>query len=112
MSGIYIPGMAMPTGCDNCYFLGEMGICSALLATHRESGLVGDWRWNEFERPPHCPLVPVPDHGDLIDRDVVREMIDVMWTAFVLTEYEEIFEICDGEIMAAPVIIPAEEGEG
>ena len=100
---VYIKGMKMPTGCDNCYFLGEMGICSALLATHRESGLVGDWRWNEFERPPHCPLVSVQDHGRLIDADALFKKIG-MDGNFGVLEAMYIQSI----IHDAPTIIPAD----
>lgn len=42
-----------------------------------------------------CPLVPVPPHGDLIDRDALP-------TSRV--EWED--------IVNAPTIIPAEEGNG
>ena len=67
---VYI-NMEMPSGCDDCYFCGEMGICSVLVATHINSGVVDEYRYNEFERPPFCPLVPVPDHGRLIDADAL-----------------------------------------
>lgn len=70
---VYIKGMEMPSGCDDCYFCGEMGICSALVATHINSGVVGEYRYNEFERPPFCPLIHVPDHGKLIDADALGE---------------------------------------
>ena len=70
MSGIYIPGMDMPKDCPICplshwnsggYFVGceitERYFSEELMETNC--------------RPQFCPLVPVPDHGDLIDRDAL-----------------------------------------
>ena len=47
--GIYLPNMEMPKSCGKC-FVGNREICV--------NG---------------CPLVPVPLHGDLIERDKLRE---------------------------------------
>ena len=89
MSGIYIKGMEMPKSCASCYFkyVAFEGLVKCDLAGHdfkdyRETGYRDD-----------CPLVPVPDHGDLIDRD-----------ALLATE-RETFE--DYHIEEAPTIIPA-----
>ena len=57
---IYIKGIEMPSGCDDCYFCGEMGICSVLVATHINSGVVDEYRYNEFERPQFLPSHPRP----------------------------------------------------
>lgn len=72
--GVYIPGMEMPTSCEKCPFLDyEEGFCFA-------SGVKGKSGWYEFTwcpsgikdgRHKDCPLVPVPPHGDLIDRDAL-----------------------------------------
>ena len=64
MSGIYIPGMEMPSGCSQCYFNMEYGECAAMQYVH-----LGDLRWKTNERHKDCPLVPVPDHGRLIIKD-------------------------------------------
>jgi len=98
MSGIYIPGMEMPASCGFCPF-----------ENHTDDGY--ECRINgcltEYQkRPDGCPLVPVPDHGRLIDADAVRTQIDKdrpgraykdAWTLTVIDH--------------APTIIPAEEGE-
>ena len=62
-------------------------------------------------------LVPVPPHGDLIDRDEMKGSIR-MQTAFLRLiggEFAEIAETLEEgflqEIDNAPTIIPAEEGE-
>lgn len=77
---VLIKGMEMPKDCIFCpVFHGAWTICRALNKTTSVRG-----------RPDDCPLVPVPPHGDLIDRDAY--------------EYP-------GDLMDEPVIIPAEEGE-
>lgn len=71
--GVYIKGMEMPKSCGNCFF-----------DTHCDN-----WRLRNWGAPPpeDCPLVPVPPHGDLIDRDAYQY---------------------SGDLMDEPVIIPAE----
>ena len=59
MSGVYIKGMEMPKNCCICHFSSH-DMC---LLCKRDAE---DWFEN---RPEYCPLVEVPDHGDLIDRD-------------------------------------------
>lgn len=86
--GIYLPNMEMPTSCEDCP-LGDSLHCQVLPSVPA--------LWAEYtnairEKRLHsdCPLVPVPPHGDLIDRDAY--------------EYS-------GDLMFEPVIIPAEEEE-
>ena len=91
--GVYIKGMEMPKACvyrENghlitCPLYDIDGYCGALNteASHKENGKLSG-----------CPLVPVPPHGDLIDRDALP-------TSRV--EWED--------IVNAPTIIEAEEGE-
>ena len=52
MSGVYIAGMQKPEKCDECPLQTADMICE--LST--------------------CPLIPVPDHGRLIDADALREL--------------------------------------
>ena len=59
MSGVYID-MEMPTSCADCRFYG--GYCYAK----------GDE--NKYSKLP-CPLIPVPDHGRLIDKDALEQDI-------------------------------------
>lgn len=70
MSGIYIPGMEMPKGCAFCkisrrnskkmicpfIWKCEWDIHDPMSADHRLDG---------------CPLIPVPEHGRLIDADAL-----------------------------------------
>lgn len=81
--GVYI-NMEMPESCSVCLFsklspTGETIICAYSLSTVPWDG-----------KPFDCPLIEIPPHGDLIDRDA----------------YE-----FPGDLMDEPVIIPAEEVE-
>ena len=89
---VYIKGMEMPFGCGECPFVEGSVVSGELLLICKANGkLYGG-------KPGDCPLVPVPDHGRLIDAD-----------ALLATE-RETFE--DYHISEAPTIIPAdEEGE-
>ena len=69
MSGIYIPGMEMPTSCEKCPCrtsdaFGGLGC--------RATGYIPLRKANE-DRPGFCPLISVPAHGRLIDADAVAE---------------------------------------
>ena len=67
--GVYIKDMEMPKNCGECLLAklsptGESLICNYMLS-----------RVSWEERPFDCPLVPVPPHGDLIDRDETMNAI-------------------------------------
>ena len=99
MSGVYI-NMEMPSGCGGCYFLLDCGICCMLMAADCKHKAVGEYRWEENERHPDCPLIHVPDHGRLIDAfDTVRTLCNKG-----LYMHAEI-------VSDMPTIIPAERGE-
>ena len=67
--GVYIPGMEMPTICRECHF-DVAGWCYATDRIDNRTSFVTD-----YPIQPWCPLVPVPEHGDLIDRDSTIEKI-------------------------------------
>lgn len=66
MSGIYIKGMEMPKNCDECW-----------TKFHGFGWVEHDEEWGTFyckagkgfcsDPRTKCPIVPVPDHGRLID---------------------------------------------
>ena len=95
---IYIKGMDMPTGCANCYFCMEYGECAPSGYRH-----TGDMRWRVDNRPDWCPLVPVPDHGRLIDADEFRNAMFIGEQC--LYSWDEIDETIDN----ATAIIPADK---
>ena len=61
---VYIPGMEMPKSCDECRFDNDV-YC---LAYPQSADMIYDIADGI---PQFCPLIAVPDHGDLIDRDMV-----------------------------------------
>ena len=78
MSGIYIPGMEMPTSCSECFSHYD-GYCQASIdyadtdnfPSHRE---INRRTYGE-RREDFCPLIPVPDHGRLIDADALMDAL-------------------------------------
>ena len=112
--GVYIKGMKMPTSCYGCPFFtqvdywnknGEADILSKCKRT-------GEFTWESVNGYlPNCPLVPVPEHGDLIDRyDLKNKEITIDYD-----EWDDTFE--DGLLFVAdlidnaPTIIPADKEE-
>ena len=92
--GVYINGMEMPMVCGACTF------CLKVVSDDDEAYCMAGGpcaRLNIDTRHPQCPLIPVPDHGDLIDRDAIKTGL---WGE------DEYRMLCD-----APVVIPAERRE-
>ena len=101
MSGVYIPGMEVPTQCP-CKLIG-VGYdlyCFAI------GGIPA--RVKEFyeccqngSKPSWCPIIPVQDHGRLIDADELRYEFSKYYNALA----EKAF----AEVDSAPTIIPADK---
>ncbi len=66
---IYIKDMEMPTSCKDCPFSDHQAWCL----------IPGDWHKRYYcpdnEVSADCPLIFIPSHGDLIDRDKVAGFI-------------------------------------
>lgn len=98
MSGIYISGMEMPESCWRC----EIGNaeqmdnrpCPFYSIDGEEQKKYAD------SRHPDCPLIPVPDHGDLIDKQYAYQN--------TMTLGEHTRKIVLKQIDALPVVIPAD----
>lgn len=92
---VLIKGMKMPKSCNKCTF-GDGYACYATGRTVQDE----DW---ETTRSALCPLIELPPHGDLIDRD-----------ALIRTEHyddHDVLIIDVNDIYNAPTILEAEEGE-
>ena len=98
MSGVYIKGLEMPLGCFSCGFESEVSYyCTILQKPTTEAN-------NKEERRPDCPLVAVPDHGDLIDaQEQMRLMQSCEYDTY--NDYNRAFDMLD----CAPTIIPADK---
>ena len=105
---VYIKGMEMPTGCLDCDFR-KHDLCKLWLRV-----------WDcAFNRHKDCPLIPVPDHGRLVDADALwkeEKSADalhklrpkgesVIYDAGFLAGYRAAAQIAS----RMPTIIPAEE---
>lgn len=102
---ILIPGMEMPTSCYKCYLKQRNGMDVSCPVTH-ERFSVADINILEY-RLDSCPLIHVPEHGRLIDWDVMCN--ECRRTA---EEYDGIYPDCTYcPAHLAPTIIPAEESE-
>lgn len=101
MSDILIKGMEMPESCMLCPFCveeadpanGEMCMVTGTLMPPCTR-----------ERLDNCPLVPVPPHGDLIERDKLREKE-------FIHDGDAYAVVMSRDIRNAPTIIEAEEGD-
>jgi len=100
---ILIKGMEMPKNCGDCQFVGCCGAHPVDEWPDIESIVTNDVIGTGGERDKNCPLVPIPPHGDLIDRDPFIEFIKTHWDS-----YDQWFV---EQLETRPTIIPAEEGE-
>lgn len=106
---VLIKGMEMPKNCDACPMLFEYRFCS--LTDDHASSI--EWKTEE-KRMPNCPLIELPDHGDLIDRDAFRKAMyhDTFETDSDLQKWESgcwiRYKMFERNIESAPVVIPAE----
>lgn len=98
---ILIKGMNMPTSCRACMF-------------SRTDIRNVDWCvLTEKDLPCDCPLIPVPEHGDLIDRDALKakqqEDADLFIGSRVDIERRDEALNAVANIVNAPTIIPADK---
>ena len=100
---VLIKGMEMPNKCMECACSGTyedgLWVCEieAELLTYTEL---------EDGKPEWCPLVPVPDHGRLIDADALTVQTNQHYAVL-----EDDWYITVRTIDNAPTIIESEEGE-
>lgn len=100
MSGIYIPGMKMPTG------NGELRLII------RSNGQVIISHKTHYEE---AEAVPVPEHGRLIDADalvrVLKRCSEDEWNKEAIPFSWSYAYECEMDVVEGmPTIIPAEEG--
>lgn len=100
---ILIKGMEMPTSCHECV-AGYGGCC--YVAPAESDGICPD-----HDRADFCPLIPVPEHGRLIDADA---LLNDKGVGTQIAGWGKMYH--ETAIEYAPTIIPAstadKEGEG
>lgn len=97
---VLIHDMEMPQSCDDCRL--NNGVSCYAVPEYTEDGVVG----RTDDRPDWCPLIFIPPHGDLIDRDPFIKFIKTHWDS-----YDQWFV---DQLEARPTVITAdtaEEGE-
>lgn len=111
MSGIYIPDIEMPTSCSVCWALDDYGDYPRCRITEEQRGYNFPIRQKRMD---NCPLVPVPDHGRLIDADALIVELETQdysgapdylehWTPWDMTDSQV------AELRRAPTILPADK---
>lgn len=101
---VYIPGMEMPTSCDDCCVFVE-DICP--LSTWDEV-LAQSRKGKPHEK---CPLVPVPEHGRLIDASALLQSIKEARKAQpeIADVYDDDYFLVAEWVNSSPTIIPADK---
>ena len=121
MPDVLIRGMEMPHNClfCPCSFWDERTLalwCHAL-STY-DDNLVAEnvtaieahsGKPSKAKRPDWCPLVELPEHGDLIDRDAFRaENEYYLNREFINSKYEDTLDDLPKD---APVVLPSNKEE-
>lgn len=107
MSDILIKGVEMPVTCCHCPLMGydpDREWYDSMARTGAHICVLTGELIDNTKREEHCPLVPVPPHGRLIDeKDIVPK------DGYIIADGMACIPVKD--IINAPTIIPAEEGE-
>lgn len=109
MSGIYIPGMEIPQNCSACL------ACKAQLVRN-DDGIVSGVAYacaltcktTDGSKLEDCSLIPVPDHGRLIDADALEKWFVEWYDLKADLSILHFLDILKDEIVA-PTIIPADK---
>lgn len=97
---ILIKGAKIPKNCVMCFYINE---CKAI-----SGGMTPEQIHNCTEqRHERCPLVEIPPHGRLIDKDKLE---DVFWDILNEPEkYDKPLHCMMLELQTAPTVIESEE---
>lgn len=108
---ILIKGMRMPTSCYdcNCFIRDSDGsdYCCLLMQDIEDNN----------KRDDNCPIVPVPQHGRLIDADALRSRMyhEAFETDTPMQKWDSgcwiRYKMFEQMEESAPTVIPAEESE-
>ena len=106
MAGIYIKGMEIPESCLDCkvHYVWGSGRPQCLI----NGEFIDDPNAYKQKRLEECPLIPVPDHGDLIDRETA---LDSLMNGMVMTGCQSRAMDCLNEIYVPTIISEDKEGE-
>ena len=110
--GIYLPNMEMPKNCVECDLSKRRHSSMGDIIDCKRIGTVGsafnDTHMILINRHPNCPLVEIPPHGDLVDKDkLMAEVMDSDLDHLQRDDWREVIQI----VADADVIIEAEGRE-
>lgn len=94
---VLIKGAKPPSGCRWCYF-NEDCKCALIVGCDPDDT-------NGTQRRKDCPLIELPDHGDLIDRDAYLNKLNTVEDDGVW------MYAAAASVSVMPVVIPAERSE-
>ena len=115
---VYIKGMELPKSCAGCRF------AIAHYSYARCLAILDNINYVRGQRDSRCPLIPVPDHGDLIERDAIYDsfkknpyskddlFMSVGLAAKTMRTVNSMFALFRKTLQDAPTIIPAEKEDG
>ena len=103
---VLIKGMEMPNNCGECFLYGLESAGNGMYWDYCR-GMRQIIDNPDDGRDSYCPLVPVPPHGDLIDR---KTAYDSLLNGMVMTGYQSRALDCISDFYV-PTIIPAEAEE-
>ena len=113
--GVYIKNMEMPVTCCHCPLMGYDPDIECVDGGRETQGayicVITHELIDSTKREEHCPLIPVPPHGRLIDADALYEDCALDYNYDVAATTTRINEYMQLKIDAAHTIIPTEEGE-
>ena len=111
MSDILIHDMEMPKNCAECRFCvngftDDVPMYECACQSYDNVSVLVDKAGQPFDfRPEWCPLIEVPPHGDLADKDkLIQEFIDSDLDHLQRDDWKEVIQI----VADAPTIIEAE----
>ncbi len=110
MSDLLIENTKLPETCSRCLISpGCIAYMDQVIRT-RASGheqifdVFGEMRLKD------CPLSEIPEHGDLIDKNFLLGMLDLLiFTATQMDQDPRNFELIKDEIENAPVVLASNE---
>lgn len=88
---VLIKGMKMPKHCWQCGLKDSDDECMAMYAIDRQIANV-DEVWGEQRVPDWCPLIEIPHHGDLIDKEALYNKT-AEWEAQALAQLDKLNRI-------------------
>ena len=103
---ILIKGMEMPKTCYDCHLCEQTDYYASPYCRVSDDDDMMSINEIRAKRRDNCPLIPVPDHGRLIDADALLEDIRKHSASYFADDFAHEW------VDVAPTIIPADKESG